>query len=786
METEAVSRGVARYHRLKDEAISRGDAAGLKPVERLLLYWFEPLVAAIKEEQLACRDGAPGKGRALYGPVIRSLDAERLAVIAMHQALGLTITEPTGVKVVSLTYAIGSSVVAEIHWDMLKIEAAATIKELEKKFKRLNTARRNWWAKKHLSDHIWNRRVCIHLGARLTQLLIGVANCSAGYDNKFVPAFRKHRVSERGDHRMSGYIRLTPEARDVVTEGHITREAMRPRYLPMLVPPYPWSKDHPGGYIYIRTPFISKPTQEQSDAIVAGSPDQVYESINALGAVPWRSNIPMIGIMETLWESGGNAAGLPPRDVRPMPPRPKDIDDNKESLKLWKAEATEVHQYNHRSSSRRVDFMSMLNTARMVGGKKFYLPHQICFRTRAYPIPVHFNHHGSDAPRSGMLFDRPVELSDAGWRQIQIHTANKFGMDKVSYEDRVLWVEDNMDHIITSAREGVDYEWWMQADDPLQFLAACKAMEDEEVAMRLPVHRDGTCNGLQHYAAESLNPSDCKAVNLAPDTKPNDVYIEVLAVVYDRIKFEADRGDELAIMTLPYLCRSTVKQPIMTTVYGVTRIGARSQIQDRLREYPGLSREDRFKVSDYLSHRVLGGLGEVCEGAGLIMEWTRESIKEILAAYPHETIRWTAASGFPVVQPYRNLRSCRVNTCLQEVTIAHEDIRMPAQVRRQVQGGPANTTHTDDATHMHWTNISCADEGIDFAEVHDSYWAHAENMPRVEVLLRENFVALHADSRYEAIHKEWQDLYPMAGISAPPPRGTFDLSSVLKSEYFFN
>ena len=120
LETEAVTRGVARYHRLKKEAIDRGDAAGLKPIERLLLFWLDPLVMSIKMEQERCLKGEPGVGRGVYGPVIRSLDAERIAVITMHNALGLTVCEPTGVKIVSLTYAIGSSVVAEIHWDMLK------------------------------------------------------------------------------------------------------------------------------------------------------------------------------------------------------------------------------------------------------------------------------------------------------------------------------------------------------------------------------------------------------------------------------------------------------------------------------------------------------------------------------------------------------------------------------------------------------------------------------------------------------------------------------------------
>jgi DNA-directed RNA polymerase len=786
LETEAVSRGVARYHRLKDEAISRGDAAGLKPVERLLLHWFEPMVMAIKEEQLQCFRGAPGVGRGVYGPVIRSLDAERIAVVTMHNTLGLTICEPTGVKVVSLTYSIGAGVIAEIHWDMLKKENRDSIDELNKKFKRLTTARRNWWAKQHLSDHLWNRRVCTHLGARLIEILMEIATCE-NYDKskKFVPAFRRRRVAVKGGNKMSGVISMTSEARELIKDGHVVRAAMRPRYLPMVVPPYHWSKDHDGGFIHIRTPFTSKPTKEQKEALEEADLNLIYESLNRLSGTGWLVNTKMLAVLNEEWHTGGNSAGLPARENKPMPPRPTDIATNPKALKEWKAQATEVHQFNHRVMSRRVEFMTMLDTAEMLGDSTFYLPHQMCFRSRAFPIPPHFNHHGSDPPRSMMLFNRGMELTDKGWRQIQIHTANKWGMDKVSYDDRVAWDEDNTDNIIASARDPHNHRWWTGADDPLQFLAACQAHDDTFIAEHLACQVDGTCNGLQHYAGMSLNPSDAKAVNLSPGDIPNDVYIDVMEVVVDMIKREV-RHEQHAQLALDVMERKIVKQPIMTTVYGVTRIGARSQIQDKLRDVEGLAQVDRFRVSEYLSHKVLKGLGTVCRGAGEIMDWITLSIKEILKAYPHDNIRWVTPLGFPVVQPYRNFNSCRITTCLQEVTYSYGDECMPAMVRRHVQGGPANGVHSEDATHMHCTNISCGDHDIEFAEVHDSYWTLAEQMDDMSLILRDEFVNLHESYWCQDMYNQWRELYPRADIPLPPARGDFDLSLVRKSPYFFN
>lgn len=51
--------------------------------------------------------------------------------------------------------------------------------------------------------------------------------------------------------------------------------------------------------------------------------------------------------------------------------------------------------------------------------------------------------------------------------------------------------------------------WWQTSDEPWQTLAACREIakalrcgkDPSEYVSHFPIHQDGSCNGLQHYAA---------------------------------------------------------------------------------------------------------------------------------------------------------------------------------------------------------------------------------------------------------------------------------------------
>src|SRR4051812_39770572 len=85
-----------------------------------------------------------------------------------------------------------------------------------------------------------------------------------------------------------------------------------------------------------------------------------------------------------------------------------------------------------------------------------YLPHNLDFRGRAYPIPPHLNHIGDDLSRGLLMFDHAKPLGVRGLRWLKIHLANLYGYDKANFDERVQWVENHMDQIVESATKPLE------------------------------------------------------------------------------------------------------------------------------------------------------------------------------------------------------------------------------------------------------------------------------------------------------------------------------------------
>jgi len=213
----------------------------------------------------------------------------------------------------------------------------------------------------------------------------------------------------------------------------------------------------------------------------------------------------------------------------------------------------------------------------------------------------------------------------------------------------------------------------------------------------LPVHQDGTCNGLQHYAALGGDATGAQQVNLDVTERPSDVYTFVANMVDQEIAKDVENGNELAKMVQGKIYRKLVKQTVMTTVYGVTYIGARDQILRQLKDRRDLfDQEHVFALSAYLARKTLNCIGDLFKGASGIQNWLTTTSRLISKSIPPARIEeavsdnqkaqkknkqqlqanrvkgsrvgaeqmssvvWTTMLGLPIVQPYRKVKRRQV------------------------------------------------------------------------------------------------------------------------------
>ncbi|KAI9082869.1 hypothetical protein K1719_035199 [Acacia pycnantha] len=831
IETEAWEQAAKEYRELLMDMCEQKLAPNLPYIKTLFLGWFEPFRDAIAKEQELCQ---AGKIKMSHAPFFDQLPADMLAVITMHKLVGLLMTgvEHGSVKVVHAAISVGDAIEHEVKiykflektkkkkGDTAKKEGEdksnALVREQDKlrkkvtdlmKKKKLAVVRKMVKGQDDLKP--WGQDNKARVGSRLIDILLQTAyiqppsdqpgDCPPDIRPAFFHSFRT--VIKRGVNsgRKYGVIECNP----LVLKGlEKTARNMVIPYMPMLVPPVNWTGFDKGGHLFLPSYVMrTHGAKQQREAIKKAPLKQlglVFEALDTLGNTKWRINKRVLSITDRIWASGGRLADLVDRDDVPLPEKP-DTDD--EALnKKWKWKSKSVKKENRERHSRRCDTELKLVVARKLKDEEgLFYPHNLDFRGRAYPMHPHLNHLGSDICRGILEFAEGRPLGKSGLHWLKIHLANLYagGVDKLSHDGRIAFVENHLEDIVDSADKPLEgRRWWLNAEDPFQCLAVCidltealRSHSPETFISHVPVHQDGSCNGLQHYAALGRDKLGAVAVNLVAGEKPADVYSGIAARVLDIIRRDAQKDpavfpDALQAKTLiNQVDRKLVKQTVMTSVYGVTYVGARDQIMRRLKDRGAISdNQQLFVASCYAAKVTLTALEEMFQAARSIMSWLGDCAKIIAAE--NQPVRWTTPLGLPVVQPYRKLGRHVVKTSLQILSLQNETDKVLAQ--RQRTAFPPNFVHSLDGSHMMMTAVACKRAGLNFAGVHDSYWTHACDVGEMNRILREKFVELYQTPILENLLESFERSFPSLSFPPLPERGDLDLRDVLESPYFFN
>lgn len=138
-------------------------------------------------------------------------------------------------------------------------------------------------------------------------------------------------------------------------------------------------------------------------------------------------------------------------------------------------------------------------------------------------------------------------------------------------------------------------------------------------------------------------------MNLADSERPGDVYTAILKLVIEHIENETDPALlEVAEGLKGNVNRKTIKQTVMTSVYGVTFIGARKQIQRQLKDRKLYETNgELYKASQYLAKITIKCIGDLFRDANNIKEWFSKCAKVV--ASTNEPVKWITPLGLPCV-----------------------------------------------------------------------------------------------------------------------------------------
>ena len=659
----------------------------------------------------------------------------------------------------------------------------------------------------------------------------------------------------------SGLVTIAPSEWLAATWEHNTEILLQNahKFIPTIIPPRPWTSPYQGGYYGALQPYTSllrlhggggnRFLSSYKRKLATVDLSLVFEALNGVQNTPFRINRRILDAASAVMAAGGALGGLPRTEPLPTLPRLPET-ATPEELTAHKREAVAIVK---RETARKTKALRAQMT--LAAGRKFakyeriYFPWNMDYRGRLYPIPTALHPQGDDLQKALLEFAEPTPCaaeSDERW--LAIHGANCAGVDKVTFDERIRWVQDNHDNILASARDPLGCRWWHEVaenDYPLEFLAFCFEWErltsykqDKNTVVgfkcHIPIAFDGSCSGLQHFSAILRDEIGGKAVNLTPSGKVEDIYAivaeKVNAVLLrdavggtpDEPKRDKQTGkaqkDKAGNVLMKYgtkslaqtwvtysrmkfgqdgITRKVCKRSVMTLAYGSGQYGFKENLKaDIIKPFCDEHPDDApFGVNTtqaavYMAKliwdAVKGTVVKAVEG----MDYLQKLAKRI--CQDGNVVTWTTPDGLPVQQSYmqRELKIVQLRVTGKMCRFYYMQDTGSVSQREQQQGVSPNYIHSRDAAHMRAVIRACLAKGLrNFEMIHDSFAADLGNADVLFQTIRGTFVEMYGGDA-DALMDFLEDVryaLPQEESELPekPAFGSLNIDEVRISDYCF-
>ena len=566
------------------------------------------------------------------------------------------------------------------------------------------------------------------------------------------------------------YVVPTPEFLKIKDEVMANAELFSPLTWPMLIPPNDWTNHQPGGYLLNEVMRGHELVRRGDHLRIQGETPLAF--LNHIQKVAYTLNPFILDVAETLQARGINVGKFLPIVDHPLPPKPVDIADNKESRKAYRRAAAEVRNRNAQEFKRSCRTrMTMEAATRFKDVERFYVPWSFDYRGRAYPIPAFLSPQDTDFGKSLIRFAEPAYLTPDSEDWLAFQVATTYGLDKATMQERLDWVKNHSTLIMAITIDPIgNRAEWENVEEPWQFLSACEEyyhciMVKDRPYTSLMISTDATCSGLQILAGLARDESTARLVNVVPSDTPQDAYKVVAMHARPNCPKEYQY----------FMDRKVVKRTVMTVPYNAKPFSNRSYIRDALKEKGVEIDKDNLSL---IVKAVRGAMHTVVPGPMAVMKWIEDEVSKAIKLGATE-LEWCTPSGFIVHQKLMKKQVETLDLKLLgrcQLKVATDDTDEVDISRHKAATAP-NLIHSLDASLLH---LSIIKFDAPIALIHDSVLSRATDMSILSTLIRETYMYLFAE------HDYLTDFAKQIGAETNPPIiGDLNPSSVVDSTYFF-
>lgn len=854
LEHEAYTEGERRFIKNLERQTERGELAD-NQVAKPLMQTLVPKIAQAVREWHEGPDGKLSTSRPSVAFTMLSteekavkdrslrISCESAAVIILKVILS-KLVKPEGIPITPMASAIGRTLEDEIRFGRIRDKEKEHFKKaiaehLNKRagasYKKayMQAVETSMLEQGQLEDAwgTWSPTEAVHVGIKMLEIVIqstqlvelkryGAGNAAADVEMVHLSDFWVKKMAQRG----------------------FSLAGIAPVYQPCVVPPKPWTGVVGGGYwAKGRRPLPL--IRLGSKSAVARYEDvympEVYDAVNIIQNTPWKVNKKVLDVVNMV-EKLNNT---PIDDIPQMEPlKPEDYaGETEEELKAWKKAAAGIYRREKARQSRRLSLSFIVNQANKFSQfKAIWFPYNMDWRGRVYAVPM-FNPQGNDMQKGLLTLAVGKPIGADGFKWLKVHGANCAGVDKVTFEERIKWVEDNHDNIMAAAKAPMDsIEWWGKLDSPFCFLAFCFEYAGVmhhglSYSCSLPIAFDGSCSGIQHFSAMLRDHIGGHAVNLTPSGKVQDIYRIVSDRIEEELKVLLVNGTdnemvthedkktgeiterlklgtrELARQWLTYgMSRKVTKRSVMTLAYGSKEYGFADQVYEdivmpAIDSGSGAMFTEPSQASRFMAKMIWEAVSVTVVAAVDAMKWLQGAAKLLAAEVkdkktgeilkPCLPVHWVTPDGFPVWQEYRKKDTTRLNLMFLgsfnlQPTV-NKGTKKELDKHKQESGISPNFVHSQDGSHLRKTVVHTHRKyGVmSFAVIHDSFGtipADAEYLFRgvretmVETY-RDNDVLLDFYEQFEyQLHESQRDKLPEL-----PKKGKLNIEDILSSDFAF-